>query len=100
MGRTDPGGLLARRIDALGASSYLRDGALAGLVERKGRGVDAIPKPRRFRPVGKDMPEMAVAPGAQNLGPRHEEAPVLLRPDILRRDRLRENRPPGPPPNH
>src|SRR3972149_8469216 len=91
-GSRDPG----RTEDAFMERTDFLGPALLRLHELEGRGIDAIPKPRRFRPVRKHVAEMGVAPGAQHFGPCREKALVLLRPDGLRGGWFVGARPSGP----
>src|SRR5689334_20221614 len=57
-------------------------------VER--RRVHAVAEAGRPRAVGEDVPEVGVAAAAEDLGPPHEEAAVVLGLHRLRGDRLGE----------
>src|SRR5262249_42194654 len=59
------------------------------------RGGHAVAEAGRPRAVGEDVPEVGVAAAAEDLGPLHEEAPVVLGLDGLGCDRLGEARPAG-----
>ena len=59
-----------------------------------GDGVDAVAQARRRRPVRKDVPEVAIAPGAAHLGPDHAKRTIL----VLRQRASRMGRGKGRPP--
>src|SRR5690606_16709005 len=59
----------------------------------EGRRVDAVPQPRGMRPVGEDVPEVAAAARAQNLGAHHPVARVGLLVDRALAGRGVEGRP-------
>ena len=63
--------------------------------ERQRLGVHAVAQSRRPRPVVEDVPEVAVAAGAEDLDPPHAVAAVLFGDDVLVGDRLEEARPAG-----
>ena len=62
------------------ASSAVACAFAFGLVG-EGERVDAVAPPGVGGPIGEDMPQMATAPGAQDLGARHAEAAVLVLDD-------------------
>ena len=49
---------------------------MAFRIEFYGSGVDAVPKACGLGAIVEDVPEMAAAVGAGNLGPDHEEAAI------------------------
>src|SRR5512146_266865 len=74
---------------ARGSTTRKWNGSTAGspfLDEFQGGGVHAVAKAGRFRTVGKNVTQVRVAAGADDLGPPAEEAVVLLHPDVLLRD--------------
>src|SRR5262249_6561433 len=69
---------------------------LAALLEVQRCRVDAVALAGRFRAVLEDVAEVGVTAAAQRLGADHGPAPVALRGDVFRADRLVEARPTGP----
>src|SRR6266566_4875313 len=65
-------------------------------LKRQGRGVDAVPQPGGLGPVVEDMAQVGTAVGALDLDPSHEQASVLLFPNVFLLDRFPETRPPRP----
>ena len=62
----------------------------AVLYKGHGNGVEAISVSRGRWSVGKNMPQMAVAPGTTNLGTDHAVAVVMMTAYMVWIDRLKE----------
>src|SRR5581483_11878352 len=77
----------------LNASPRSMGGRLANLFQRYR--IHAITQPARRRTVGKNMAEMGVARIANRLDPLHPMRPIHPVSNRVRRNRLRERRPPG-----
>src|SRR2546425_64735 len=73
-------------------------GSEGGLVrtEFERRGVDAVPQPRRPRPVIEHVPQVGTAVGTFDLRAAHEQAPILLLANISFLNGRRETRPASP----
>src|SRR5271168_5130972 len=52
--------------------------------------INAIPQPRRRRPIIKHVPQMRIAPAAGNLGTRYAKTAILARLNIFHGDRLKK----------
>src|SRR5437899_11127532 len=55
-------------------------GSVGGILwtEFERRGVDAVPQPRRPRPVIEHVPQVGTAVGTFDLRAAHEQSPILL----------------------
>src|SRR2546428_4745568 len=73
-------------------------GSEGGLLrtEFERRGVDAVPQPRRPRPVIEHVPQVGTAVGTFDLRAAHEQAPILLLANISFLNGRPETRPAGP----
>ena len=83
--RSARGRACAGRLDASSGAARASPSACGarlalGLVGQRER-VDAVALPGVGGPIGEDMPQMAAAPGAQDLGARHAEAALLALED-------------------
>src|SRR2546427_1434960 len=65
-------------------------------TEFERRGVDAVPQPRRPRPVIEHVPQVGTAVGTFDLRAAHEQAPILLLANISFLNGRPETRPAGP----
>src|SRR5690606_23595755 len=74
----------------------IRRSALFGRsVFAQRHGVDAEPKSRRRRPIGKDVPQMRIAYVTRGLDAAHAVARIAVIGHDVGRERLREARPAG-----
>src|SRR5437899_11568758 len=65
-------------------------------TEFERRGVDAVPQPRRPRPVIEHVPQVGTAVGTFDLRAAHEQAPILLLANISFLNWRPETLTPGP----
>src|SRR6516165_10836373 len=87
-----PGGKVGQansrwRASSSTAGRRVREVGEVGLVgEGERLGVDAVAQPGRRGAVLEDVPQVAIAAGAQDLRPLHAVAVVVLGDDVLLRD--------------